>query len=129
RSAASHGMNPPGTPAKVTGVAAFRIFWRSSLIFSPSPRWGGPGWGGLGERAGRIRERHPHPTLPHQGGGLWKRDATSFGMPDVVEGLEAGHHLSLPAFGHPCGSHRPGEDVHVLLLEKGLEPVHVRVRP
>ena len=32
RSAASQGMNPPGTPASVTGFVAVRIFWRSSLI-------------------------------------------------------------------------------------------------
>ena len=37
---------------------------------SPSPRWGGLGRGGLSAKGTPYERRHPHPTLPHRGGGL-----------------------------------------------------------
>src|SRR5688500_4936055 len=46
-------------------------------------------------------------------------------MLDIVEGLEAAHHLPLVARRRRGGSGRPGDDVDVLFLEDPLEPVEV----
>ena len=61
RSAASQGMNPPGTPASVIGFVAVRIFWRSGS-FREAGCNRGPGGGSSSRPAsarGRRRFRSP----------------------------------------------------------------------
>src|SRR5512139_3370928 len=50
-------------------------------------------------------------------------------MLDVIEGLEAVHHLSLVARRRRLDTERPGHDVDILFLEQRLIPFDLRVAP